>query len=144
MTHASPSEKSLRPSYLMTAYQFVFFTFYQMVDKASSAGLKPYRAALVMGALQGWFLVIVFEVVVRVAHVTYSPPFVVWAGVLGVLSVPTYLMVYENGPWKEYFERFIQLPRRRLIIGRLLIFALVVVLITTALILGATSSRSGL
>ena len=129
-------KSQFRPSPLMMAYQFVFFTFYQIIRKISPSGLKAYRAALLVSALQMWLVIVVMSMLGLLAHPAYSPSL----SALLLVGVPTcmvvYFMVFERGPWKEYVEYFERLPKRKLIIGRFLFLGMVLGLSTMITLLG--------
>lgn len=121
----------------MMAYQFVFFTFYQIIEQVSTDRFIAYKAALSVSVLQSWLaldIAQVCEVVLHVHH--YKPSYVAFYAVTIPPAMAAYFAVYRCGPWQEYMQYFKQWPVRRLIVGRLLVLATVVGLWALVLALG--------
>ncbi len=109
----------------MVAYQFAFFTFYQLIEKVSIDGFIAYKAALVLSFVNIWLLAVILEYIAFVFHSQYVPPLAVWVGMALLISAAPYLLVYEYGPWRDYLEHFKKLPRGRLLLGRLIVVCFV-------------------
>jgi len=134
MTSPPNHEDEFQPSLIMMAYQFVFFTFYQIMEQVSTDRFIAYKSALFVSALQSWLaldIVQVGEVVLHIHH--YEPSYVAFYAIILPPAMVAYFAVYRYGPWQQYMRYFKRWPVRKLIVGRLLVLITVAGLLTLAL-----------
>lgn len=109
----------------MTAYQFAFYTFYQLFEAVSLDKASVWKACVVISVIDIWIVGTIVEqlglldVVLR--HTTLT---LISGGVLG--SLLNYHVFYHDDRWKRYAKEFQKYSRRELIVGRILVGLFVV------------------
>ena len=114
------------PFTLMTAYQFIFYTFYQAFESVSLDRASAWKAGVVIGVLDAWMILIALEIFnVTDAAFSHSMWFI-YTGA-GILFALNYYVFNYHDRWKHYAMRFAQYSRNELIVGRTLVGALIIV-----------------
>lgn len=116
---------------LMTAYQFMFYTFYQFFQSRAGAreGASAYKAGIAVAVMQVWLGGMFLAIYDLLNHVRYVPP--AWVWIVWVLADAffVYGVFDRRDRWKAYAKEFRHYSRKRLNVGRLLVatvFTLVV------------------
>jgi hypothetical protein len=136
MTPPSTPEDEFQPSLIMMAYQFVFFTFYQIIEQVSTDRFIAYKSALTISVLQSWLAFDLVQLCKFALHKHYDLSRLAFYAVILPPAMVVYYIVYRYGPWQEYMRYFKRWPVKKLVVGRLLVLATVVGLWTLVLVLG--------
>jgi hypothetical protein len=110
---------------VMTAYQFAFYTFYQLFEATSLDKASVWKAGMVIGVVEAWIGIIILALLGLIGVAFQHPiPLIGGAGVM--IPLLLYYAFDRNDRWKIYADQFRQYSPTKLLIGRVLVGVVVV------------------
>jgi len=117
---------------MMRAYQFAFYTFYQLFEAMSldSPRWWVWKSTVVISVLEGMGLFAVYvEIgVINNVHWQYNIAPFFWPVGIGIVVLNDYIFEYRDR-WKQYAKEFQHYSRRKLLIGRLAVAGITILIL---------------
>src|SRR5690606_16723869 len=116
------------------AYYYLFYKLYKFWEWISYPKFwSNYKAIVSIGALEIWILFITFDVraLIRNEKLEYEISHPVILIPFLIIIIGNYILFIHTDKWKEYNAEFDQLPRKKNIIGGIIVWTIIILIIAS-------------
>ncbi len=115
---------------MMRAYYYLFYKLYNYWETAPAKFWSDFKAGISIITLEIWLLFLIFNIrsLIRNEKLEFeiSHPIIVVPTL--IIIIGNYILFVHTDKWKEYNAEFDQLPKKKNIIGGIIVWTIIILL----------------